>query len=254
MDFIYYPAHPLLSECVEFLWLSENYVQAHARERVLPTGTMGIIVDLDTNDGGASIAGARSRPFVLDTSKPLNIMGVGLKPGGGYPFFGPAVGELRDTGVSLDVLWGQRAHDLREQLLQADTPALRFRVLETHLLAQVRYAHARHPGIAHALSAFENDHSVGEVTNAIGLSARKFIDKFRLEVGMTPKIFCRIARFKKVLERVEGCARPDWADIALRAGYYDQAHFNHDFREFAGITPSSYLSDRTSRNHVRLVD
>lgn len=257
MNFVRYPTHPLLSNCIDFFWLSAQYAQPHARERVLPTGTMGLIIDLGSNGRVASVAGARSRSFVLDTSKPLNLMGVGLKPGGGFPLFGPVVGELRDAGVSLDVLWGQPGHDLRDELLEADTPACRFRVLERHLLARVRRAHERHPAVAHALGAFtrrDGARSVAGVTSETGLSSGKFIEAFRREVGLTPKVFCRIARFRQVLDRIDARAEADWTDIALRCGYYDQAHFNHDFREFAGVTPSTYLADRVSRNHVRLAD
>jgi AraC-like DNA-binding protein len=42
----------------------------------------------------------------------------------------------------------------------------------------------------------------------------------------------------------------DWANVALSSGYFDQAHFIHDFRAFSGINPSTYLRQRTSRNHV----
>lgn len=246
-----YRVHPLLASYVDFIWISEHYVQPHAKERVLPTGTMGLIVDLDGRGREASVDGARSKSFLLDTSKPLNVMGVSLKPGGGFPFFGPVVGELKDSSASLDALWGQQARDLREQVLEASTSAQRVTIVERHLLARLRRTRSIHPAVGHALSAFKDGRvSVSSVTNESKLNPRRFIELFRQEVGMTPKAFCRIARFKQALATVEVDPATDWTDIALRCGYYDQAHFNHDFREFAGVTPSTYLARRTSRHHV----
>jgi AraC-like DNA-binding protein len=95
---------------------------------------------------------------------------------------------------------------------------------------------------------------VGDVVQGIGLSLRRFGELFGSEVGLPPKAFCRIRRFNEVLRRVERCIDVDWADVAASCGYFDQAHFNHDFRAFAGLTPSAYLRDRMSRTHVVVSD
>jgi AraC-like DNA-binding protein len=67
---------------------------------------------------------------------------------------------------------------------------------------------------------------------------------------VSPKAFCRIRRFNEVLTRIEQRSEVDWADVALSCGYFDRAHFNHDFRAFSGLSPSDYLRDRISRLHV----
>ena len=59
---------------------------------------------------------------------------------------------------------------------------------------------------------------------------------------MTPKLYCRLARFQRLLRSIQKRKTVDWADAALNSGYFDQAHFNHDFREFSGITPTEYLA------------
>jgi AraC-like DNA-binding protein len=92
---------------------------------------------------------------------------------------------------------------------------------------------------------------ISDVSDRTGLSARRFIDVFRKEVGLTPKLFCRVRRFQRVLRHITAGQKVDWAEIALTCGYFDQAHFIHDFRAFSGINPSSYLADHTSHmNHV----
>ena len=59
-------------------------------------------------------------------------------------------------------------------------------------------------------------------------------------------------RFGDVLKKLEDLTDPDWTDLALACGYFDQAHFNHDFRAFSGINPSTNLRRRVSRTHVAI--
>ena len=107
----------------------------------------------------------------------------------------------------------------------------------------------------HSLSIITNGaRTVGDVVQGIGISSRRFWELFRNEVGLSPKAFCRIRRFNAVLTHIERLTTVDWLDVALSCGYFDQAHFNHDFRAFAGLSPSAYLRDRMSRTHVVVTD
>jgi AraC-like DNA-binding protein len=70
-------------------------------------------------------------------------------------------------------------------------------------------------------------------------------------VGLAPKLFCRVRRFQKVVRMISAGQPVDWAEVALTCGYFDQAHFIHDFRAFSGINPTSYLADYIEHlNHV----
>ena len=92
--------------------------------------------------------------------------------------------------------------------------------------------------------------SVSGVVHRVGMSRRRFVEDFRSEVGFSPKAFCRLRRFSAVLHRVASLKDAHWADVAHAAGYWDQAHFNHEFREFCGLTPSEYLARRVTPTHV----
>ena len=92
------------------------------------------------------------------------------------------------------------------------------------------------------------------MTDTIGLSPKRFIERFKIEVGMTPKRYCRIRRFQRALALANGSRDVDWTRVALDCGYFDQAHFNHDFRSFAGLTPTGYQARRTPfQNHVKFL-
>jgi len=143
------------------------------------------------------------------------------------------------------------------ELLGARSETETFQILESMLLARARGAFDRHPAVAFALKEFQGTahaRAVGEVTEQTGLSARRFIDVFEKEVGLTPKLFCRVRRFQKVLRLIRSGSEIDWTEIALSCGYYDQAHFIHDFRAFSGVNPSTYVASFTPHmNHVPIL-
>jgi AraC-like DNA-binding protein len=249
------PAAPL-SEHVDLLWSYAGVVARHAQERLLPTGTMELVFRLGADGRPASgIAGARSEFTLLDTSEPFSAVGVHFKPGGGFPFFGVPSDELHNDGAALDAVWGRSAASVVGRLWEANTAEERFQILERALIERLRRSPSGHPAVRYAVRCFDNSNgtcAVSHVVQRIGLSERRFVDLFRSEVGLSPKVFCRIRRFNEALTRIEHLTEVDWLDVALSCGYFDQAHFNHDFHAFSGINPSTYLRYRASRTHVAL--
>jgi AraC-like DNA-binding protein len=114
-----------------------------------------------------------------------------------------------------------------------------------------------HPAIAFSLAAFNRvpmATSIGAVTDKIGMSAKRFIERFKAQVGVSPKQYCRIRRFQRAILRAHRGDTVPWPEVAMDCGYYDQAHFIHDFRSFSGLTPTGYQAGRTAfQNHVKFL-
>jgi AraC-like DNA-binding protein len=195
---------------------------------------------------GIRICGVHSQSFIIENVRKVCFMGVHFKAGGGVPFFGLPAGELHNQIVSLDQLWNHRADELRECLLEALTLETRFLILERFLLTLMAQPSKHHPAVDFALREFGRSPvpTVKTVTDKIGLSDRYFGQLFRDAVGLTPKLFCRVQRLRQVLDLLAVKEQVDWMDVALTCGYFDQAHFIHDFRTFAGCTPTAYLEQR----------
>ena len=245
-----------LAPFVDCFWIHGCSSRAHSRERVLPTGTASLVFAIDA-DGRtrSSLVGPRSMFVELETSRLFRAIGVHFKPGGVAPFFGVPSSELRNLSVTLDLVWGRFAASLSDWLwgVDVDYSDEQFDVLERVLVEKGGNQFVLHPAVQLGIDAFEQSlgtRSVNAVADQLGISSRRFQDIFRSQVGISPKRFCQIRRFAAVLQRVERATDPDWADIGLSCGYFDQAHFNHDFRTFSGTSPSTYLRDRTSRTHV----
>lgn len=92
----------------------------------------------------------------------------------------------------------------------------------------------------HRLRASSGQAPIGQIVQEVGWSQRHLIDRFRHEIGVSPKVLARILRFGGVVRALKG-ARPPFslADLAVSSGYYDQSHLHRDVREFAGTTPAA---------------
>lgn len=249
------PAPPL-SDFVESLWYCENYQAPHRRERVLPNGAFDLILDLACGSAPL-VCGMRTQHCVIETAFLRGIMGVLFRPGGARPFFDQPSDEFFNLDVALDCVWGRGAATLIERMQYAPTPDAKFDALEAALLARLsRRSVDPHPAVRHALLAFTQTKHAGavqEVAAGYGLSRRRLGQLFREQVGIPPKLYCRLRRFQDVVQQIARGGRVDWADVALAGGYTDQSHLAHDFREFSGITPGAYLAaDRPHANHVPL--
>jgi AraC-like DNA-binding protein len=250
----YKPAPPL-SRFVDFLWESGPYAPPHKGERVLPTGAMDLVIDVSTDGGECSTVSAPHSTFhLLDTSRPRQFVGARFTLGGGLAFFGPAH-ALRDLDLPLATIWGEAARELRERLAVTPPGAARFAVLEQFLLLRLDRNVRRHPAVRHALLRLQRSDgsgSIGALVEECGLSHRRFIELFSNEVGLTPKQYGRLCRFRRSLSVIGIDDEVNWADLAADCGYSDQSRLIHEFRAFAGFTPTLYLEHRTANlNHLR---
>ena len=260
---------PALAPFVASLWHYEAAGElSHARERIMPSGAMQLLVNLDEDElrtyhgddlasaqrtRGATIGGVSTRHFAIDTAEQKAILGVAFHPGGAYPFFTPPADALRELDVELSEVWGREGAVLRERLLEQRDPQARLAVLEATLLARVVRPLSFDPAMRLAISALERDVPVAAVGERLGMSPRRLIDTFARQVGMTPKRFARVRRFQRLLAVIAGGHAPPWAELAQQCGYYDQAHLIHEFRSFSGLHPTAYAARGPDvHNHVVL--
>jgi AraC-like DNA-binding protein len=265
---LYIPAPPLAA-FVRCFWYWEGAPRPHARERLMPNGEAALVINLReeemrlyeadhldryTSCGVAGLTGPRTGCFAIDTASQDRVIGIEFQPGGTFPFFREPASEIANQSAPLDCLWGAAAGEVREQLLAAPYVDAMFLILERTLLRQRVRPLDPHPAIGFArahICRAPHIATVASVVNRIGLSQRRFIELFRDQIGLAPKAFCRVRRFQRVLESVHRKAGVNWARVALDCGYYDQAHFIHDFQAFSGMTPAAYLARATEHlNHV----
>jgi AraC-like DNA-binding protein len=156
---------------------------------------------------------------------------------------------LNDQVVELDLIWGPEAGRIRDRILSAgDVPGM-FRAFEMVLLERLEADIFEFELVAHAaeiISRAERIPPMAELSRQIGISQKHLIHQFKKLVGVTPKTLARILRFRQALDTVSAGKDINWAEVALRCGYYDQAHFNRDFQVFSGLNPTEYHQLRSN--------
>lgn len=229
----------LLSQFIEFFWIREGEHLSAVQTRLLPMGTIELVINLHEDSipifdhksrvqcgstNGAMLCGTHSENFIAQVDRKISVMGVHSRPGGGTAFFRLPAGELHNETISLDELWQGHAAELRDRLL-AEPLENRFLALEQFLMQMLRSS-TLHPAVDFAVQQFKRSKipTISAVTDRIGFSTRHFNQLFRDQVGLTPKLFCRIQRFQQVLALLSGKTKVDWMDIVFTCGYFDQAH------------------------------
>lgn len=252
------PAAPL-ARYVEKVWYCDGYQGVHCKKRVLPNGRFQLVFSLadgplrapgsPSDEWGklapSLILGIRTQHSVIHTAILQSAMGVIFRPGGARAFFDSPADGFCNESVPLDLVWGSQAGELRDRLCAASTAFEKFRVLETALLERVNRRFEMHDAVLYALRQFERAphiRSVLDMAREAGLSRRRFAHLFRDQVGLTPKLYCRLLRFQGTVRQIASGAPVDWADLALAGGYCDQAHLSKEFREFSGNSPGAYLT------------
>lgn len=148
--------------------------------------------------------------------------------------------------IPLEELWGDAAtRRLFDRLAGARDTHDAAAVLESAIAERLASTHGPRVGSRLALNAADRlaSANVSAVAVDLGVSERHLRRVFREAVGVSPKTFAKLVRFRRAL----GAAREDrpagWASIAAGAGYYDQAHLIAEFRAIAGVTPRVLLDE-----------
>jgi AraC-like DNA-binding protein len=265
------PAPPL-SQFVESLWFYEGLEANHTKEKLLPNGSVELLIDLA---GGPKnlyerqdlrrhvtyrncwISGMHRSFIVIGVQNGSSMMGARFRTGGAAPFFGFPISELSGNVIELELIWKREILALRERLLEATDVEARFDLLQAFLLKKAQSRLEPDGAISAALGKLRNWPvvSLRQLASQLGLSHKQMISRFDSRVGLTPKATSRIFRFQHALLRAhQACAEIDWCDFALSCGYYDQAHLIHEFQQFAGVTPAEYVRTRTELPHYLRLD
>jgi AraC-like DNA-binding protein len=203
-------------------------------QRVVPDGC----VDLIWSGERLMIAGPDTRARLVTIGPGTRTVGVRLRPGVAGAVLGLPASELRDLSPdAAEVLGRGVAAALLEALACGRDPhALLRRAVE------LRGAGEPDPLVAAAVRALARPRArLDPVARELGVSARQLQRRINDAVGYGPKTLQRVLRFR----RLQALPPAPLAELALDAGYSDQAHMTAEVTRLAGISPVRFLQDRT---------
>ncbi len=193
------------------------------------------------------VSGQITRPVIFRPAGEAFTVGVRLKSWAGGALLREDASRLTDSLVDLEAVNTRVASALRPLLsFDSVTPQALDAVLETCFDNGAVDSRLRS-----AINHIDHTHgsvSVDALRRHTGISSRQIERLFRWHVGVGPKLFARMVRFRSVLNAVRQTPVPHWANVAADFGYADQAHLIREFRQFTGCTPGALLQDAAALN------
>lgn len=259
---------PALARFVECFWTLENdgSTAAAQPERLLPDGCVELILNFgerfrEHKDNGKEerqpqhlLVGQMTRPILIAPTGSVQLLGIRFHPGGTFPFFRIPMQQLTNQVTDLEALASEFQNDLL-RCVEETSSLPRVAAVEKLLVERVRSCkhESRLVNLVTRIVQHGGQVSMDQLAKDAGVSSRQLERRFLLEVGIGPKLLCRILRFQQIFRAVD--RDEGWAAVAADCGYYDQAHLILDFREFARQTPavlfenSSALTESFTRKH-----
>jgi AraC-like DNA-binding protein len=169
-----------------------------------------------------------------------------LPLGSYHAVLGKPASEFAGRIVALRDLWDTAAMQrLEEQLAAASDAGSAVVTLKAAIAERLepRTCFDTNTRLAQCAARRLQSRSVASVAENLGVSERHLRRVFREVVGLSPKAFFKVMRFERALKAARDGRNPGWSEIAVDAGYYDQAHMIADFRSIAGTTPREFLAE-----------
>ena len=188
----------------------------------------------------AFVSGLSDCHAIVDSFGSQRGVQVDLTPLGAFMLLGLPMRELANRAVALENVLGAEGARLPERLHDAHGWRARFAILDRLFVDRFERARPASPDVAWAwrrLLDADGRLRVGELAEELQCSRRHLSARFSEQVGLPPKTLARLLRFGRAA-RLLATEPSSLAEIAHECGYYDQAHLNRDFREFAGLTPT----------------
>jgi AraC-like DNA-binding protein len=254
-----YPVHAALAPFVKCIWSveSDGPIYDAPRERILPDSCVELVVHFHDPFRSHFANGAsdlQSRSFVagqmknfleIEPAGRMGLIAVRFHARGAYLFFPTPLSAVTAALVELEEVWGKRASDSTERIALASGMGARVRIVEEMLLASLRQKDRFDRAVdrcLHLIDTAGGQVRIAELASEIGVGNRQLTRRFEHAVGVSPKEFARVSRFLNGVRRLRASPPRTLTETALECGYFDQAHFNHDFRESAGMTPGEFLT------------
>jgi AraC-like DNA-binding protein len=213
---------------------------------VISFGQIYTIIDAEGNSEVHSTfaAGLSDAWVVVDSERETRGVQINLTPIGARLFLGLPMSEITNRVVDLRAVLGPVARNLGERLEAATGWGQRFAILDDFIVR--RLANAGQPSVPviwawNKVQTSGGNINVRALVDELGYSHRRLIQEFRDQIGLPPKVMARIVRFERAVKMISSGAG-SLPDVAFECGYYDQAHFNREFREFSGRTPSEFAA------------
>ncbi len=260
MPYAEYPICSELKPFVKVIWSMENDPgePADFSMRILPDSCVEMVIhyrvpflttfkDCSSKQQPKSFVVSQMKRFIeIAPAGEYGFISIRFTAKGAYHFFGLPMKEVADRVVGLENVWGNLARDIEARIADAPAGNKRSDIIQHYLLLQLSKNGHTDRAVDYSLDELYNSGgqiSIEQLAFKTGLSNRQLVRRFDQKVGMSPKEFSRIIRFIHATNRLRNKTESIY-DISFSCGYFDHAHFFHEFKEFSGLTPGQFQEKR----------
>ena len=234
-----------LAPWVKNYWWSDGFVSSDVLPKVFPDGCTDVMFIFDKTAGTsfAGIFGMMTSFVSVDFPASTQVFGIRFKPAAIAAFTRVPVSEFTDRAVEFALVdsWFDKA--FYETLPEKQSVEEIIIHTNNQLIKQLSYLYHFDQQINHAVHLIrqaKGNLSLADVASDICLCQRHFERKFKSIVGVSPKMFAKIFRFKHAAQYLQNCPHKDLLTIAVECGYYDHAHLIKDFKSLSGNAPKDF--------------
>lgn len=206
--------------------------------RILITGKWEVQADF-------LLAGQITKFFLLENTGKTGVFGIKFKPAAIHQLFGISMEEYNDKVIDLNDTIKPDLKTVKQILVNNTTHENRIFQLNFFFETLIKTKQLK-PGLIESAIDLINKRkgmiTVSELSKASFIGERQFLNQFKQQVGLSPKLYSRIIRLNYIFQLVNE-KKEKWSTLAYEAAYFDQAHFIRDFKKFTGDNPRQYAFD-----------
>ena len=254
-----------ISKYIESMFHFKDFVPNHSIERVVPTGHIFIIFELDgftrnTFDNDTLkpnntftkvwISGMHKNYISISAHEKSEMFVIQFKPFGAYPFFHFPIQELNEKILPAKEIFGDKIFELREEILDKKTSEEKFKIAENWLIDKFQQDKIPSTELLNVLEKLQTESvaNYSTVIESYSKTPKHLIDQFKKYVGLTPKYYQRILRFNEILLQIHQLEKIEWSQVAYQCEYADQSHFIKEFKHFSGLNPQKFIQQKFHEN------
>ncbi|MEP2935757.1 MAG: AraC family transcriptional regulator [Gilvibacter sp.] len=247
-----------ISKYIESIFYFKDLVPNHSIERVVPTGHIFMIFELDgftrntfDNDTlkpnhtftNVWVSGMHKNYISISAHKKSEMFVIQFKSFGAYPFFHFPIQELNEKIVSAELIFGNEILTLREEILCKKTTKEKFDVAEQWLKSRFHQDKIPPIELLKVLTKMQTESTANysKIVEDYSKTQKHLIHEFKKYIGLTPKIYRRILRFNEILQQIHQTEKIKWSQVAYLFEYTDQSHFIKEFKLFSGFNPQKFI-------------
>ncbi|WP_181369476.1 helix-turn-helix domain-containing protein [Flavobacterium album] len=259
MEYKVYTPCDELTRQIRYHWSLDAGADApKERERIFPDGCIELIFNygelfMKHEPDGSSFLQPRGIIYgqiksfieVAPTGK-VGLFSTRFNPAGLQPFLNFDVNDFTGKALSVGEIWGDEGIALEKEMIECADNEARKATVEAFLLKRLESIAFDTHDVEYYVDALlqnEGTISIDKLADELSIGKRQLERKFIAAVGLSPKFLSRIIRFQNTLQLIEKKEFISFTNVAYDGGFYDQAHFIKDFKEFTGLNPKQYFSE-----------